>query len=360
MHFPKPARRAISFAARAVNYVHKRSDEVGRHEHWRKKAEKDYRHMRDNLGRPELDRATVRSVEEYAVEVLGGSHFAPWLKVYALFQQRFVEGWIPENFFARRVLPRWESEGNFMGPRRTVARQFLATALIPDLAYRINGRWFDPEYRPIAPNQLADVVFAEHGEAYLKEEGLWQGLAVQRIGPDELGTAVAGLQRDAVIQRPVTQHPFFDEIYPDAVATLRLVTAFTDGDRPRFLRCRLRMARGGDRWVQSALQITCPVTDAEGTLYEEAHDRVWNPLSTHPDTGFRFAGARIPHLAEAVETCLELHGRIPHQRLIGWDACITPSGTTEIMEINTGHIGIHRFEATVGPIFVGCGFEQFA
>lgn len=267
---------------------------------------------------------------------------------------------MPRNFYSRKVLPGLTEGRNLLAQRRTVARKFLGTDLIPDLAYRINGRWFDLDYRPIPPERLADVVFAEHPEVYVKEEGLWQGLAVRRVGRDELDAATGVLERDAVIQAPVRQHPFFDEIHPDSVATLRILTSFLDSTGPRFHGCRLRLGTGGDRWVKSESQIAVSVVDDQGTLADEGQDKHWRCFPRHPDTGFPFAGAAIPYFREAVDTCLAFHRDLPHQFIIGWDLAVTPTGAPSVLEINSGEIGITHFEATIGPIFRGCGFERFA
>jgi hypothetical protein len=323
-------------------------------------ARKAYILIRDNLGRPELDAETHRRIDEYATEVLGGTQFAGWLRTYTIFRQRFIEGWMPENFFAIKVTPQIIGDGKLLGRRRTVARRWLGTDLIPDLAYRINGWWFDAEYRPVPRDRLAETVFADVGEVYVKDEGLWQGLAVHRVGRDGFDAAVAALQNDAVIQRPVLQHPFFDQIHPASVATLRVVTSFLDEEGPRHHGTRLRLATGDDRWVKSQSQIAVNVIDDVGTLSDEGHDRQWNPHHRHPDTGFPFEGERIPHFADAVAECLDLHGKLPHQALLGWDLTITPDGKPSILEVNSGRIGISHFEATVGPIFLGCGFERFA
>jgi hypothetical protein len=360
MTFPRPVRRTLGLAQRAVRFGDKRVTAALIRDHWARRAERAYGAVGEHLGRRALDQATERRIRSYAREVLGSASYAPWIRVFARYQERFAEGWIPEDFFARRVLPGLAGKRRSIGRRRTTMRRFLDTDRIPDLAYRINGRWFDTAYRMLGEDQLEELVFADQAEVYVKQEGLWQGLSVWRAGPEDFSTTIATLTRDAVVQRPVVQHPFFDAIYPGAVATLRIATILLDSDGPSYRGCRLRVAGSGDRWVRSQNQIAVPVGTAEGHLTAEGHDKEWRPFTHHPETGFRFDGATIPHFRDAVQSCLDLHARLPHEHVIGWDVAITPSGDSEIMEVNAGHIGINHFEATVGPIFLGCGFERFA
>jgi hypothetical protein len=53
-----------------------------------------------------LTKSLADQCDEYASTVLGGAEFAPWLYVYAANQQRFCDGWIPDNYYGQIVAPR--------------------------------------------------------------------------------------------------------------------------------------------------------------------------------------------------------------------------------------------------------------
>jgi len=61
------------------------------------KAEKIISAMASLNGRS-LTPALDRRCEEYAVEILGGGEYAPWLRVYSATRGEFHEGWMPENY----------------------------------------------------------------------------------------------------------------------------------------------------------------------------------------------------------------------------------------------------------------------
>jgi hypothetical protein len=93
-------------------------------------------------------------------------------------------------------------------------------------------------------------------------------------------------------------------------------------------------------------------------MASDAMDETWWPIQEHPDSGFPFADSRMPYFERAVQTCLELHLRVPHDPIIGWDVSIGEGGSVGVMEWNSGHSGITFPEAALGPIFADCGFEK--
>src|SRR5665213_1301726 len=53
-----------------------------------------------------LTPALRRRCDEYAMEVLGGPEYAPWLRFYSAMRGEFHEGWMPENYYHMVVVPR--------------------------------------------------------------------------------------------------------------------------------------------------------------------------------------------------------------------------------------------------------------
>lgn len=64
----------------------------------------------------------IKLANEYAVEVLGSKMYAPRLYVYAALQNKFVKGWIPDNYYKKQVATKTKgdyaavSDRNFMTP----------------------------------------------------------------------------------------------------------------------------------------------------------------------------------------------------------------------------------------------------
>lgn len=353
-------RGAGSFSKQVKERWHSRKRRNSIHEWHRRDAEAAYDQFGKSAGRADLDATTSRGIREYCSDVLGSPKFQPWMRVYTLYQGRFVEGWIPDDYFQMRVLPGLFRGRSPIARKRTLSPRLFDTQVFPDVAYFINAQWFTPEYGLIAPDELLDHVFADTEETYLKLDRSMRGRGVKRVGRFEFDRIAKSLTEDCVVQKPVAQHDWFNEIYPHAVATLRVTTSYLDAAGPRFRAAYLRIGYGGRAFVVAEQSLRCAVTDLQGSLAADALDETWRQISEHPDTGFVFRDSRIPFFAKALDTCLQLHSRLPHDQIVGWDVAITGEGRIEIMEWNSGHTDIKFSEASVGPIFRDCGFERFA
>lgn len=353
-------RRIGSLPRRVAARLRERRKDRRSLERRRRKADAAYACLKRATGRPDLDAATSRRIREYAAEVLGSPDFQPFLRLYSLYRGRFLEGWIPEDFFSTRVIPGLYAGRDPIHEKRTLSRRLLASDAFPDVAYFVDGRWFTPDYEPIAPGELLDRVFAEGGEVYLKQEGSYQGRHVARVDRAGFAKAASALAENSVVQRPIVPHPWFDEINPRAVNTLRLLTSRLRDGGPRMDAACMRIAMGATTHVMSHRMLKVMVVDTDGRLAPTGTDETWQPHGTHPDTGFVFEGARVPFYGAAVELCLRLHARLPHDPLIGWDVAVTEAGRVEIMEWNSGQVGITYSEAAAGPLFADCGLQRFA
>ena len=101
-----------------------------------------------------------RQADAYAREVLGSKAYAPWLYVYAKGRGEFVEGWLPDNFFARVVIPNVNGVLRYMASLKTFTSTVLDSSSIPDVGYVIDGRFYGPGYRPVAKDCARDVLFS--------------------------------------------------------------------------------------------------------------------------------------------------------------------------------------------------------
>ena len=60
----------------------------------------------EKFNRQKLSHRLKKQADDYAIQVLGKKLYAPWLYVYTLVSDgNFKEGWIPDNFFGKLVIP---------------------------------------------------------------------------------------------------------------------------------------------------------------------------------------------------------------------------------------------------------------
>jgi len=302
-----------------------------------------------------LSAAEKKLVQEYSKDVFGSQRFAPWLETYSAHRGEFIEGWIPENYYMKVVLPTLTEYKNI--DAKTITRRILGTESIPDLAYSINGFWLDRDHRQLKPSKLKDYLFAETDAVFVKADRGGRGEGVRKVTRDEFDLEQLSRLGNIVVQSAIGQHPFFNQFTPDCVATLRIMTVKPPGQSAENKASILRFGRGGATFV-TVDAIRVPVVDDRGTLSERAADASWLPHVVHPDSHVAFSGKQIPGFQRAVAMCEKLHDESPFSVLIGWDVAIDRSGAPVLMEWNEGAAGIAFSEASLGPCFKNLGWEN--
>ena len=108
---------------------------------------------------PALSPAQRKRIQEYSKDVFGSRRFAPWLELYSAYRGEFIEGWIPENYYMRVLLPTWDRHKTSM-PRPSRAGSFEPTWFrtwpIPSMAFG----WIATTARS-ATSKLKDYLFAK-------------------------------------------------------------------------------------------------------------------------------------------------------------------------------------------------------
>ncbi len=299
-----------------------------------------------------------RMADEYAIGVLGKQEYAPWLYVYTLVRGDFREGWIPDNFFGQMVWPKINNGLDFLADVKTLSRVVLRTEALPDIAYYIDGVLYDRDFSPIEIAALRKIVAETCSDVFVKKDHGLQGKGVGKLPITDIQENILEQFGNCVIQSPIKQHRFFEEIVSGSVATIRITTV---KDRNRNFEMRasfLRLGRLDTAWVQSANSVRVAIVDGSGELDCFGYTQDWRRWSSHPDTNFVFSKQRIPRFKEAVETCIKLHASVPHFGIIGWDVAIGDDDTIKLIEWNAGHPGIKFSEATTGPCFTGLNWEN--
>ncbi len=155
-----------------------------------------------------------------------------------------------------------------------------------------------------------------------------------------------------IVSELINQHAYADEIYPDAINTLRILTAIDpDTLEPRVIRAAHRFGSDEsaptDNFAAGGYCANVNVETGEiGEIATVGNDDQRVLHRTHPKTGASVAGVELPYWEEALETVLELADKHRPARLVGWDVIISPDGPRVI----EGNIkpGIHLIQADAG------------
>ncbi|MGE0653752.1 MAG: sugar-transfer associated ATP-grasp domain-containing protein [Alphaproteobacteria bacterium] len=316
-------------------------------------------HVIERYNSQKFTRGMKKLADEYSIEVLGSRKYAPWLYVYTLARGQFLEGWIPDNFFGKLVCPKINKNLGSITSYKSFSKRILHDNNIPDIGYYIDGIFYGADYSISSLHELREDVFASRSEVIVKKDRSGRGVGIVRLSPDEFNEATFREIGNCVIQTLVNQHEFFDEIIPGSVATVRITTTKEKSGRIRARAAYLRLGRKDTSWVQSDNSVRVAIVDDNGTLDSFGYTQDWRRWTTHPDSDFRFENKLIPKFKEASEACIELHNKVPHFTVVGWDVAVGHDEEINILEWNGSHCDIKFSEAVTGPCFVGLDWERY-
>ena len=304
--------------------------------------------------------ADARRCDDYAIAVLGGAHFSPWLKVYCAFRGAFADGWIPDNFYGARVVPEIQGQHGRSSFLKSLAAALFGDSAFPDVGVRIHGKLFDTQYRLLTAEQAREVFFAEAKQILFKPDGTGRGQGIVQFEASQFTADALARLGDGVFQRRITQHPDLARFTPDAVATLRLTSVIESSGEPAVRAAYLGMALGGETHFRSGAGILVDIDPSTGLFGDQAVRADWTLCPVHPATGEAFAGRQFPAFDDCLRTVLRLHRKVAYVGAVGWDVAVGEDGSVHILEWNGFHNGIKFSEAAQGPCFRGLDWERFA
>jgi hypothetical protein len=219
--FKKWARKALN-DARASQY----------HKQHEKEAKTAVSVIESHTSR-RLTSSLKKIADEYSSDVFGSRQYAPWLYVYSLVSGQFKEGWIPDNFFGRIVCPRINREVVVVTSLKSFSNVVLKTEALPDIGYYISGNFYDRDLAVTEASKLRAQCGSAKGKLFVKRDRSSRGVKRDRSSRGEgiIALPVEQLTEerfngigDCVIQLPIIQNQFFEEMITGSVATIRLKT----------------------------------------------------------------------------------------------------------------------------------------
>lgn len=297
-------------------------------------------------------------INEYSKDVLGSLKYAPWLYVYTAYNQSFKEGWIPDNYYSLKVLPEINNEFRKISSIKTISKKILQTELLPDKFYLINNILYDENNKIIENEKIHKKIFEEEEELFLKSNDSSQSKGITKLKKNEFNLDVLLNSNNAVIQKSIKQHDWFNEIITGSVATLRITTVKNNQGIIKLVGSFLRIAKNKSEYVDPIDTLRINVIDKEGTINNFGIDPDWKAYYKHPITNYNFEKQIIPNYKSAVKACIKIHENLPQVGIIGWDVAINKEGEPEIMEWNAGHPDIKFIEASSGPCFTNLNWEK--
>lgn len=303
------------------------------------------------------DNKLIKLSDEYASEIFGGKVYAPWLYVYSAVNKKFLEGWIPDNFYGENVVPTLKGNYGVISDYNSLTTRLFTTSYFPVVLHYTNGLWISPNYEIIMENKVLDTIFKDCDKLVYKIDNSRKGKGIHFFEKNDFKVEKLKKLGNGVLQKYISQHSFFKAIVPNSVSTLRITSFINDQGKVSIRACYLRVGRSSDSHVRSASHIRIPVDIYTGSL-GSGYGTDWIQIESHPDTKFIFRNKKIPEFNECVETVKKLHKMVPYTRTVGWDLIVDANNKVQVMEWNGGHNDIKFSEATQGPCFSDLGWEK--
>jgi len=126
-----------------------------------------------------------------------------------------------------------------------------------------------------------------------------------------------------VAEELIVPHRKMRALNPDSINTVRLETYF-DGEKTEFVSAFMRVGKAGsfvDNGGAGGIGVLIDVKT--GRVISDGHDEMGRIFVTHPTTGVRFRGFKIPNWKKALELGKEIADKVPGASYIGWDLTYT-------------------------------------
>lgn len=192
----------------------------------------------------------------------------------------------------------------------------------------------------LAPACGADafVAFArKHSKIVIKPDTGCCGRGVkifQYVNDEQAKGVFSAMNKDTICEAFIYQHDKMNELNPDSVNTVRIVSLLNEDD-VSIISATIKVGAIRGVHVDNMRQkgIGAQVDILTGTVSTHGCDYKDNVYTNHPLTNTQFLGFNIPYWDEAIALIKEAHKKLPLCRLIGWDVAITQTGV-ELVEAN--------------------------
>ena len=308
--------------------------------------------------RGKTDERLIDLSNEYAAEVLGSKSYAPWLYVYSALNNNFKEGWIPDNYYGKIVVPALKGNYGAIADYNALTSRLFNSPYFPDYVYFANGLWMTPEYKVLSQSEVADLAFQNTDKVVYKIDNSGQGNGVYILNRKKFNIHNLMKLGNGVLQKFAIQHSFFQEIMPDSVACVRTTSVIDDHGDVSVRSCYLRVGRRSHTHLKPDSLIRVSVDINTGILDKHGYLANWHEIEEHPDTHFVFSGKSIPNFEKFLATTITLHKKVPFTRIIGWDLIMDKDDNIQVIEWNGSHNDIKFSEAKHGPCFANLGWEE--
>lgn len=284
-----------------------------------------------------------------------------WARWYYLCNGQFSPYYVPSDIYFARICRVLNSLNRFSYPllqdKNYLNLLFADVKKTDTIVHCINGQLLDSNYLPITVNDAEKVCMRIGAELVIKpsvdttEARNVEFIRPKEDGIDKLKALMEDHGTDYVIQRALKQHPDLAKLNPDSINTVRVLSLLWNG-KVVILGSLVRIGVKGIRVdnLVASNGVSCCIDLEKGCFMRRAFDRAGNAYETLPN-GIVLNGYRIPGFDKVIALVKELHYRLAHFKLIGWDFTVNEEENPVLIETNLDFPELDFHQIGTGPLF---------
>ncbi|PAU92842.1 hypothetical protein CK503_14230 [Aliifodinibius salipaludis] len=306
-----------------------------------------------HTGKTVVDKKMRSEIKAYCAEVLGDASYWPWLAYYAELRGEFKKGWMPDDYYRFKFLPKMNPEKYMrFSEAKAIDHKLFNGAVVDPFFTRTNGQYYHKDGTVLKQEELDQILQEVNDEIIIKPDSGRGGQGIIFTHPDELHFEKLPKSTDLIFQPVVQQHPELQKLYPHSVNTLRVLTLLDDEGTIQVKFIIIRFGREGSRVDNASRGGGWVFVNIDGTVHPTAFDSIGLEIGKrHPDTGMLYSDLKLPFLPAIISLCKSVHHSFPYTRVIGWDIFVNEQEEPKIIEWNANNPFFDIIEARFGPFF---------
>ena len=284
-----------------------------------------------------------------------------WAKWYYLCNGQFSPYYIPSDIYFARICRVLNSKNRFSYPllqdKNYLNLLFADVRKTNTIIHCINGQLLDSCYRPVTSENAKSICVQSGSELVIKPSiDSTEARNVDFIRPtddtiEKLTILMDSHGTDYVIQKALVQHPGMAKLNPDSINTIRVLSLLRNGEIV-ILGSLVRIGVKGVRVdnLVASNGVSCCINLDTGTFNQRAFDRAGNAYEALPN-GLTLEGYHIPGFNKVITLVKELHYRLAHFKLIGWDFTVDEDENPVLIETNLDFPELDFHQIGTGPLF---------
>ena len=319
----------------------------------RKRAHRDRKRLVEKKGRSYVNNKIIKNIKEYSNSKFGSTSFWPFLALYTEIREKFIPGWIPEDYYRINLLKKYnpDSAGLISG-YKSFDNFLFENFSFPPLLYSISGNIYNRNRKMISIREAEDILFYFGDEIIIKPELGQGGKGIKFSYPAELSLKDLLNDGDFIIQPVCKQHHELQKINPNSLNTLRVFTFLEKEGNATTKFSYLKFGTGESRVDNGSAGGGICGINMDGSLHGDFYDLSFMKRGDiHPDTGISLSNIKIPNIEGIVEACILAHESYPYVKFIGWDVAVGVDEEPILIEWNARYPMLAYGESLFGPLW---------